>query len=63
MKGNLNQGAWKKMENDWAKSIKDGQPVENVEVKAVFSGISKRPDGFLVDYLINSRKLSRTFVN
>ena len=63
MKGNLNQGAWKKMENDWAKSIQNGQSVTNVDIKAVFQGDSRRPDGFLVNYLVDSKKYSRTFVN
>ena len=37
MDGNLNKGAWKSMENTWAKALKDGKPVD-VKIEPVYSG-------------------------
>nr|WP_281242019.1 DNA/RNA non-specific endonuclease [Marininema mesophilum] len=43
MNANLNRGAWKKMENAWAASLKDGQEV-HVKINPKYKGDSKRPD-------------------
>lgn len=62
--GNINQGAWKKMENDWAVAmtdefddagnlIKRGESVR-VQIVPEFVGNSKRPDKFVVTYQIGS---------
>ncbi|MBP5365246.1 MAG: DNA/RNA non-specific endonuclease [Bacteroidales bacterium] len=58
----LNQGAWKVMEDEWAKSLKDGKKVE-IEIKAIFDGESKRPDGFQVDFWIDGVEYNRPFFN
>ena len=51
---NLNQGAWKQMENIWAKEMVDGKDVK-IEVKAIFEGTSKRPSKFEVEYWIDNK--------
>ena len=59
---NLNQGAWKTMENSWANAMVNGSDVK-IEVEAVFSGISKRPDAFDVSYWIDGVKTKTSFIN
>jgi len=46
---NLNQGAWKQMENTWAEAMTQGKDVK-IRVDAVFEGTSLRPDAFEVSY-------------
>lgn len=52
MNGNLNKGAWKQMENDWAKVLKDGKEV-NVNIQPIYSGNNQRPDRIIVKYSID----------
>ena len=52
MDGNLNKGAWKQMENAWAKALKEGKQV-NVKIEPVHVGDSVRPDSFKVRYTID----------
>ncbi|MBD3636470.1 MAG: DNA/RNA non-specific endonuclease [Crocinitomicaceae bacterium] len=59
---NLNQGAWKQMENTWAAEMVAGKDVK-IEVEAVFSGSSQRPDAFEVSYWIDGVKTEATFIN
>ena len=61
-KATLNKGAWKKMENDWAKAIEHGKTVE-VDIRPVFKGDSKRPTGFKVKETINGKSKIREFKN
>ncbi len=61
-KGSLNQGAWKKMENDWAKELAAGKKVE-VDIRPIFEGNSKRPIGFKVKETINGKSKIREFKN
>ncbi|HCD9233744.1 DNA/RNA non-specific endonuclease [Elizabethkingia anophelis] len=62
MKGTLNQGAWKQMEGDWAKALKDGKKVD-VDIQNIYSGNSQRPVGFKVKYTIDGKPYNRTFKN
>ncbi|WP_213716197.1 hemagglutinin repeat-containing protein [Cedecea lapagei] len=63
MNGNLNKGAWKKMENDWAKALKDGKEV-NVNIQPIYSGNNQRPDRIIVKYSIDgSRPVNIDFKN
>jgi hypothetical protein len=59
---NLNQGAWKTMENGWADAMVAGKDVK-IEVEAIFSGASKRPDAFDVSYWIDGVKTKTSFIN
>lgn len=59
---NLNQGAWKTMENSWANEMVNGSDVK-IEFEAVFSGASKRPDAFDVSYWIDGVKTKTSFIN
>jgi len=63
MDGNLNKGAWKKMENTWANALKDGKKVD-VNIQPIYSGSSTRPDRFIVKYSIdNGRPVNIDFKN
>jgi len=64
MDGNLNKGAWKRMENNWAKALK-GDPPKKVEVniRAFYDGENKRPSKFIVDYMIDDEPFKSTFKN
>ncbi len=59
---NLNQGAWKTMENGWANAMVAGKDVK-VEVKAIFNSSSGRPDKFEVRYSIDGQPFLETFDN
>jgi len=61
-KSSLNKGAWKKMENDWAKAIEQGKKVE-VDIRPVFEGSSKRPVEFEVFYKVNGEEFVKYFSN
>lgn len=58
----MNQGAWKTMENGWADAMVQGKDVK-IEVEAIFTGVSKRPDEFVVKYTIDGQPFNETFKN
>lgn len=62
MNGNLNVGAWKRMENSFADALKAGKSVD-VDIKAVYSGSSQRPTHFVVDSVIDGEPKTFTFRN
>lgn len=63
MNGNLNKGAWKRMENQWASALKEGKSV-GVKIEPVYAGGSVRPEEFTVTYQIGSeRPIIETFVH
>ncbi|GCO83339.1 hemagglutinin-related protein [Escherichia coli] len=63
MDGNLNKGAWKSMENTWAKALSEGKDVK-VNIQPSYTGNSVRLDKFYVEYSINGgRPVSETFKN
>lgn len=63
MNGNLNKGAWKVMENDWAAALEQGKSVK-VAITPVYIGSSKRPVSFVVVYSKGSdRPVTKTFKN
>jgi filamentous hemagglutinin len=51
---NLNRGNWKTMENTFSEALQKGSKVE-VEIKPIFSGTSKRPTKFEVEYWIDGK--------
>lgn len=59
---NLNQGAWKTMENKWADEMVAGKDVK-VEVNPIFNGSTGRPDAFEVNYWIDNVKSTEFFDN
>ena len=59
---NLNQGAWKVMENKWATEMVAGKDVK-IKVEAIFEGTSQRPSSFRVDYTIDGQPFRETFTN
>ena len=64
MDGNLNKGAWKSMEKDWADALKKDPPeIVDVEINVVYDEISKRPSKFDVFYEIDGEETMVTFMN
>ena len=64
MDGNLNKGAWKRMENKWADALKADPPKEvEVEINAFYDAESKRPEAFEVIYKIDGEKTEAIFEN
>ena len=59
---NLNRGAWKNMEKEWAKALKEGKEVK-VNIKPVYTGNSSRPDSFKVSYSIDGKIKDEIFNN
>ncbi len=54
MDGNLNKGAWQRMETKWAEALKKDPPqVVEVEINAIYDGASKRPEAFEVEYMVD----------
>lgn len=63
MDANLNKGAWKKMENSWAKALEDGKPVK-VKINPIYTGDSNRPSSFEIKCTIgNERPVVTGFKN
>ena len=62
MKAEINQGDYKKMENDLAKAALDGKNV-NANIEVMYDGDSKRPNRILVIYTIDGEKTKRIFNN
>ncbi len=48
----VNQSRYKTLENTWKQALLDGKAVD-VKIEPVYSGNSKRPDGFKVEYQID----------
>jgi len=64
MKGTLNQGAWKQMESDWAKALKEVPPKKvEVDISPIYDGISKRPSEIEVFCKIDGKEFIKTFPN
>ncbi|EHI9299555.1 hypothetical protein J9097_001084 [Vibrio vulnificus] len=64
MNGNLNKGAWKRMENKWAEALSGNPPKEvKVEINSIFKGESKRPTAFEIIYEIDGKKVKRFLRN
>ncbi|WP_216825095.1 DNA/RNA non-specific endonuclease [Agarilytica rhodophyticola] len=64
MDGNLNKGAWKRMENSWAEALKKDPPeVVIVDIDIIYEGDSKRPEAFEVFYEVDGKEKFRTFEN
>ena len=60
---NLNRGAWKRMENEWARALQEGKQVK-VDVEISYPpGTTSRPGAFDVTYWIDEIEHSLTFRN
>ena len=63
MNSNLNRVEWKKMENLWAKALKENKQVD-VKIEPIYSGNSERPVKFNVRYTIEGeRPVIKNFTN
>jgi len=64
MNSNLNRGAWRSMENEWATALKAKPPKEvRVDIRSVYKGDSKRPDSFIAEYTIDGKPYKQRFKN
>lgn len=64
MNSNLNRGAWKKMENNWAEALNGTPPKDvKVDIQPIYDGASKRPEAFKVKYWIDGKKRTKFFKN
>ncbi len=62
MDGNFNKSAFKQLENTLADALKAGKKVD-VKIDVIHSGDSLRPDGFVVDYVIDGVPDTKVFFN
>ncbi|MFM4917570.1 hemagglutinin repeat-containing protein [Aeromonas dhakensis] len=63
MNANLNKGAWKKMENVWAKALNEGQSVK-IDIRPSYISDGTRPDKFKVVYSMGGgRPIEKVFNN
>src|SRR5699024_10026257 len=53
----VNQSAYAKLENIWAKALGEGKEV-SVDIKVVYDGDGTRPVSFEVDYWIDGKKFN-----
>ena len=58
----VNLSDYKKLENCWAKEIKNGKKV-TVEIEIVYDNDNLRPSGFNVVYYINGKKADKFISN
>lgn len=52
MDSHLNRGDYKKMENEWASEVADGNTVD-VKIRCEYKGDSRRPEGFTAMYTVS----------
>ncbi|WP_370256578.1 DNA/RNA non-specific endonuclease [Erwinia sp. 198] len=62
MNGNLNKGAWKAMENSWAKDLKAGKKVD-VQIQPIYSDSNKHPSSFNVTYSVGNGRPTRVNID
>lgn len=61
--GDLNNGAWNRLEDTWRKALQNGKPV-HVSIENVYNGNSIRPESFNITYQIgNERPKQVVFAN
>ncbi|WP_248315104.1 DNA/RNA non-specific endonuclease [Staphylococcus aureus] len=56
-------GDWYKLEKEWKESLTSGDEVKNIRMEVKYSGNSKRPTEFLVEYLVNGKEKSTSIKN
>ena len=57
MNSNLNRSLWKKLENEWVKSLKEGKTVE-VKIEPIYKDTDIRPNKFRVSYYVDNKDFS-----
>lgn len=55
-------GEWYKLEQQWKKTLQSGGQVQ-VKIEPIYSGNSRRPDGFIIQQRINGNKSSKYIKN
>ena len=59
--GYLNTHQYREIERAWAKALKNGQKVTDVDIKLSYSGNSGRPTSFIVSYKIDGVQVHKNF--
>ncbi|BBD99259.1 LysM peptidoglycan-binding domain-containing protein [Sphingobium amiense] len=59
---NFNRGAYRKLEDDWAKALRAGHKVA-IDIDALYQGASRRPYQLNVTWTINGHKSTKRFAN
>lgn len=59
---NFNRGAYRRIEKGWAESISKGQKV-SVSITPNYEGNSQRPDQIVVVWIVDGKRMKRTFAN
>ena len=57
MNANFNRSLWKKLENGWVKSLKEGKTVE-VKIEPIYKNTDIRPNKFRVSYYVDNKDFS-----
>ena len=58
----VNMSTYKKIENQWARAIDNGQKV-SVDIEVKYDGDSMRPVGFIVNYTIDGENYTEIIKN
>lgn len=58
----FNRGAYRTLENGWAKDLRAGKDV-SVDITAHYPGMSRRPDSLIVNWSVDGQQRSRRFKN
>ncbi|HHO6484363.1 TPA: DNA/RNA non-specific endonuclease [Staphylococcus aureus] len=56
-------GQWYNIEKEWKNAINSGKEVKNIKMEVKYSGNSKRPTEFLVEYIVNGKEISKSIKN
>lgn len=59
---NFNRGAYRKIEDEWAKDLRAGKHV-SADILAHYSGTSRRPDLLVVNWSVDGKPRRRPFTN
>uniref|UniRef100_UPI0037362D2C DNA/RNA non-specific endonuclease n=1 Tax=Vibrio atypicus TaxID=558271 RepID=UPI0037362D2C len=64
MNANLNRGAWKAMENKWARALNGDPPkTVKVDIQPIYPQSSTRPSKFIVEYEVDGEPFTEIFRN
>lgn len=59
---NFNRGAYRKLEDDWAKALRAGRKVA-VDIDALYHGAFQRPYKLIVKWSVDDKEIIRKFLN
>ncbi len=56
-------GDWYQLEKEWKDALKSGDEVKNIKMEVKYSGNSKRPTEFMVEYYIDNKQFAKHVKN